>query len=62
MKLVSFRSPLQGNMPTLKIDGQEVTVEKGRTVIQACEQLGLEFRDIAIIQDFVLLAHAECVL
>ena len=29
-------------MPTLKIDGQEVTVEKGRTVIQACEQLGIE--------------------
>jgi NADH-quinone oxidoreductase subunit G len=29
-------------MPTLKIDGREVTVEKGRTVIQACEQLGIE--------------------
>ncbi len=29
-------------MPTLKIDGNEVTVEKGRTVIQACEQLGVE--------------------
>jgi NADH-quinone oxidoreductase subunit G len=29
-------------MPTLKIDGQEVTVEKGRTVIQACEQLGID--------------------
>jgi len=29
-------------MPTLKIDGREVTVEKGRTIIQACEQLGIE--------------------
>ena len=29
-------------MPTLKIDGREVTIEKGRTVIQACEQLGIE--------------------
>ena len=29
-------------MPTLKIDGRDVTVEKGRTVIQACEQLGIE--------------------
>lgn len=29
-------------MPTLKIDGKEVTVEKGRTIIQACEQLGIE--------------------
>ena len=29
-------------MPTLKIDGREITVEKGRTVIQACEQLGIE--------------------
>jgi NADH-quinone oxidoreductase subunit G len=29
-------------MPTLKIDGREVTVEKGRTIIQACEQLSIE--------------------
>ena len=29
-------------MPTLKIDGREATVEKGRTIIQACEQLGIE--------------------
>lgn len=29
-------------MPTLKIDGIDVTVEKGRTIIQACEQLGIE--------------------
>ena len=29
-------------MPTLKIDGREVTLEKGRTIIQACEQLGIE--------------------
>ena len=29
-------------MPTLKIDGREVTVEKGRTIIQACEQIGIE--------------------
>jgi NADH-quinone oxidoreductase subunit G len=29
-------------MPTLKIDGKEVTVEKGRSIIQACEQLGIE--------------------
>lgn len=29
-------------MPTLKIDGREITVEKGRTIIQACEQLGIE--------------------
>lgn len=29
-------------MPTLKIDGRDVTVEKGRTIIQACEQLGIE--------------------
>jgi NADH-quinone oxidoreductase subunit G len=29
-------------MPTFKIDGHEVTVEKGRTIIQACEQLGIE--------------------
>jgi NADH-quinone oxidoreductase subunit G len=29
-------------MPTLKIDGKEVTIEKDRTVIQACEQLGIE--------------------
>jgi NADH-quinone oxidoreductase subunit G len=27
---------------TLKIDGREITVEKGRTVIQACEELGIE--------------------
>src|SRR5688572_616736 len=29
-------------MPTLKIDGKEVTVDKGRTIIQVCEQLGIE--------------------
>jgi NADH-quinone oxidoreductase subunit G len=29
-------------VPTLKIDGHEITVEKGRTVIQACEELGIE--------------------
>lgn len=29
-------------MPALTIDGIEVTVEKGRTIIQACEQLGIE--------------------
>jgi NADH-quinone oxidoreductase subunit G len=29
-------------MPTAKIDGREVTVEKGRTIIQVCEQLGIE--------------------
>ncbi len=29
-------------MPKLTIDGQEVTVEEGTTVIQACEQLGIE--------------------
>jgi NADH-quinone oxidoreductase subunit G len=29
-------------MPTLKVDTHEVTVEKGRTIIQACEQLGIE--------------------
>ncbi len=29
-------------MPTLKIDGREATVEKGRTIIQVCEQLGIE--------------------
>lgn len=29
-------------MPTLTIDGQVVTVEEGTTLIQACEQLGIE--------------------
>ncbi|HET6469356.1 MAG TPA: NADH-quinone oxidoreductase subunit NuoG, partial [Geminicoccaceae bacterium] len=29
-------------MPTLTIDGQEVTVEPGSTVLQACEQVGRE--------------------
>jgi NADH-quinone oxidoreductase subunit G len=29
-------------MPTLKIDGQDVTAEKGRTIIQVCEQLGID--------------------
>ncbi|HET6267844.1 MAG TPA: 2Fe-2S iron-sulfur cluster-binding protein, partial [Acidobacteriota bacterium] len=29
-------------MPTITIDGREITVEKGRTIIQACEQLGIE--------------------
>jgi NADH-quinone oxidoreductase subunit G len=29
-------------MPTLTIDGQEVTVEPGTTVLQACEQAGAE--------------------
>ena len=29
-------------MPTLTIDGQTVTVEEGSTLIQACEQLGIE--------------------
>ncbi|MEK6733601.1 MAG: 2Fe-2S iron-sulfur cluster-binding protein, partial [Pseudomonadota bacterium] len=29
-------------MPKLTIDGQEVTVEEGATVIQACERLGIE--------------------
>ena len=29
-------------MPTLTIDGQIVTVEEGTTLIQACEQLGIE--------------------
>ena len=29
-------------MPIITIDGREVTVEKGRTLIQACEQLGIE--------------------
>lgn len=29
-------------MPTLTIDGQEITVEDGLTVLQACEQAGVE--------------------
>ncbi|MEQ9638659.1 MAG: NADH-quinone oxidoreductase subunit NuoG [Alphaproteobacteria bacterium] len=29
-------------MPTLTIDGQEVTVEPGTTILQACEQVGVE--------------------
>ena len=29
-------------MPTLEIDGQEVTVEDGLNVIQAAEQVGIE--------------------
>jgi NADH-quinone oxidoreductase subunit G len=29
-------------MPKLTIDGQEVVVEEGTTIIQACEQLGIE--------------------
>jgi NADH-quinone oxidoreductase subunit G len=29
-------------MPTLTIDGQEITVEDGMTVLQACESLGIE--------------------
>ena len=29
-------------MPTLSVNGQEVTVEAGSTVMQACEQLGIE--------------------
>ncbi|HZD25734.1 MAG TPA: NADH-quinone oxidoreductase subunit NuoG, partial [Alphaproteobacteria bacterium] len=29
-------------MPTLTIDGQEITVEPGTTVLQACELLGIE--------------------
>ena len=29
-------------MATFKIDGYEITVDKGRTVIQACEELGIE--------------------
>ncbi|MBI4367952.1 MAG: (2Fe-2S)-binding protein [Candidatus Omnitrophica bacterium] len=29
-------------MPTLKIDGKEITVEKGTTIIRAAEQLGVE--------------------
>ena len=29
-------------MPTLKIDGFEITVEQGSTVLQACEEAGVE--------------------
>ncbi len=29
-------------MPTLTIDGREVEVEAGLTVLQACEQAGIE--------------------
>ena len=29
-------------MPTLKIDGREVTVEPGKTILQAAEVLGIE--------------------
>ena len=29
-------------MPTLTIDGREVEVEPGLTVLQACEQAGIE--------------------
>jgi len=29
-------------MPTLKVNGQEITVEPGMTVLQACEQAGAE--------------------
>src|SRR5687767_11003717 len=29
-------------MPTLTIDGREITVEPGTTVIQACDMLGIE--------------------
>ncbi len=29
-------------MLTLKIDGNDITIERGRTIIQACEQLGIE--------------------
>ena len=29
-------------MPTLTIDGKEVTVEPGLTVLQACEEAGIE--------------------
>src|SRR5687767_15638613 len=31
-----------GDMPTLKIDDREITVEAGTNVIQAAEQLGIE--------------------
>ncbi|MCA9514988.1 MAG: (2Fe-2S)-binding protein, partial [Myxococcales bacterium] len=29
-------------MPTLKIDGREITVEPGTTILQAAQQLGIE--------------------
>lgn len=29
-------------MPKFKLDGQELTVDQGRTIIQACEQAGIE--------------------
>ena len=29
-------------MPTLKVDGQDVTVPQGATVLQACEAAGAE--------------------
>ncbi|MFZ0693260.1 MAG: 2Fe-2S iron-sulfur cluster-binding protein, partial [Alphaproteobacteria bacterium] len=29
-------------MPKLKIDGMEIEVEPGTTVMQACERLGIE--------------------
>jgi len=29
-------------MPTMKIDGREITVERGTTILQAAEQLGIE--------------------
>lgn len=32
----------EGEMPKLIIDGQEIVVEEGSTVIQACEALGIE--------------------
>ena len=48
-------------MPKLTVDGIEVEVEDGATVLQACEELVLKFRVFAIMKDYLSRAIAGCV-
>lgn len=38
-------------MPTITIDGKELTVEKGKTIIQAADEAGIDIPAIAITPD-----------
>ena len=48
-------------MPKVKVDGIEVEVPQGATVLQACEAAGKKFQDFVITKDYLSLVIAECV-
>ena len=48
-------------MPKLTVDGIEVEVEDGATVLQACEEAGAEIPRFCYHEDYLSRAIAGCV-